>query len=160
MVALAALLVEGRLSRVNALHLRRRGAVDAPDPTYRTVQWAYPACLVTMTIEGLVWGPAPGVTTWAGAILFASAKALKVWVIAALGRRWTYRLVVVPGEPLVTTGPYALMRHPNYVAVIGELTGMALLVGAAVAGPMAVVAYATLLRRRALAEERALQYQR
>lgn len=156
LVALALMLVEQRLSQANARRLRRLGAIEAPDDIYRTVQWVYPACFVALAVEGLVRDVEPGWTTWIGLLVFAAAKALKAWVIVALGMRWTYRVLVLPGAPLVTTGPYAWMRHPNYAAVIGELIGMALLAGAPVMGPVAVVGYGALLRRRAAAEERGL----
>ncbi|HKA79685.1 MAG TPA: isoprenylcysteine carboxylmethyltransferase family protein [Xanthobacteraceae bacterium] len=42
-------------------------------------------------------------------------------VLATLGRRWTTRVIVLPGAPLIDSGPYRLMRHPNYVTVAGEL---------------------------------------
>ena len=45
----------------------------------------------------------------------------RLWVLASLGRRWTTRIIVVPGLPLVTTGLYRLLRHPNYVIVTGEI---------------------------------------
>jgi methyltransferase len=45
----------------------------------------------------------------------------RYWVLATLGRRWTTRVIVLPGAPLVESGPYRLMRHPNYVVVAGEL---------------------------------------
>ena len=54
-------------------------------------------------------------------------------------------------------GPYALLRHLNYVAVVGELLGMALLVGAAVTGPIAVLLFTPLLRQRIRIEDRALR---
>jgi len=63
---------------------------------------------------------------------------------------------VVPGAPLVRSGPYRWMRHPNYIGVIGELVGFALLVEARVTGPVAVLVFSELLRRRIRAEEQAL----
>ena len=65
---------------------------------------------------------------------------------------------MLPGAPLVTSGPYALMRHPNYVAVVGELVSMALLVGARLSGPVGTFLFALLLRRRMHVENRALRY--
>ena len=56
-----------------------------------------------------------------------AAKALKFWAIASLGTRWTYKVLVMPGLPLVPTGPYRWLRHPNYVGVVGELVAMALM---------------------------------
>ena len=148
------MLGELTLSRANERRLRARGAVFPRDDVYPTMQWAYPGCFVLMAVEGMVWGPPPGFTTWMGAVVLVLGKAFKAWVIASLGRRWSYRIVVLPGEALGRRGPYALMRHPNYVAIVGELVGMALLVGAAVTGPLATLFYVWLLRRRVLVEER------
>lgn len=56
----------------------------------------------------------------AGALLIGS-MALRWWAIATLGERWTVRVLVVPGAPLVASGPYRLLRHPNYLAVAVEV---------------------------------------
>lgn len=48
-------------------------------------------------------------------------EAARGWVIAALGSRWTTRIIVVPGEQLVDEGPYRYFRHPNYMVVAGEI---------------------------------------
>jgi methyltransferase len=65
-------------------------------------------------------------------------------------------VLVLPGAPLVSGGPYRLVRHPNYVGVVGELVAMALLSGARITGPLAVLGFGWLLLRRIAAEERAL----
>jgi methyltransferase len=67
-------------------------------------------------------------------------------------------VLVLSGAPLVTQGPYAFVRHPNYIAVVGELLGMALLVGARVTGPLASVLFSLLLARRIRVEDRALRH--
>jgi len=54
-------------------------------------------------------------------IAFLILQIGRYWVLATLGRRWTTRVIVLPGAPLVESGPYRLMRHPNYVIVAGEL---------------------------------------
>jgi methyltransferase len=48
------------------------------------------------------------------------AQALRWWCITTLGPRWNTRVIVVPGLPLVTGGPYRWLNHPNYLAVIVE----------------------------------------
>jgi methyltransferase len=53
----------------------------------------------------------------------------RLWVLASLGRRWTTRIIVVPGVPRVTTGIYRLLRHPNYVIVTGEIIVVPLTLG-------------------------------
>jgi methyltransferase len=92
----------------------------------------------------------------AGAVVFAAAKTLKYWAIATLGPRWTFRVLVPPGSSLNSGGPYRFMRHPNYLGVIGELAGMALIAHAIVSGPIAVVLFAGIIAARIRVEERAL----
>jgi methyltransferase len=157
-LVVAMMLAETWHSRRHEAALRRRGAVEPPGDVYRTMQWAYPLAFVAMAAEGAIAGPAPGATTLAGAATLVAAKALKLWAIASLGQRWTFRVLILPGAPLVTTGPYAFLRHPNYVAVAGELVGMALLVGAPVTGPLGTVLFGWLLWRRIRVEERALRH--
>jgi methyltransferase len=53
----------------------------------------------------------------------------RFWVLAALGRRWTIRIIVVPGEKLVARGPYRWLRHPNYAVVTGEIAAVPLALG-------------------------------
>ena len=65
-------------------------------------------------------------------------------------------MLVLPGAPLVVTGPYRLLRHPNYVAVIGEIVAVAVALQAPVAGVVAALGFGWLIRRRIVVEERAL----
>ncbi len=60
---------------------------------------------------------------WLGWPMFALvllSQALRYWCIVSLGRQWNTRVIVVPGQSLVTRGPYRWVRHPNYVAVVVE----------------------------------------
>jgi methyltransferase len=154
--SLVIMLAELWLSRANERQLRTLGAIEPPGDVYRAMAWTYPLVFVAMGLEGSWAGPAPGPGTLAGAAVFVAAKALKCWAIAALGARWTFRVLVPPHAPLVTRGPYAWLRHPNYVAVIGELAGFALLVGAPVTGILSGVGFGSLIWRRIAVEEQAL----
>jgi methyltransferase len=156
-VVAAFMLLELRLSRRHEQRLLDRGAVAADDPVYPIMRWAYPGAFLAMAIEGAVTGPPPIAFTAAGVAVFVAAKALKFWAVASLGERWTYRVFVLPDEPLVSSGPYRYMRHPNYVGVVGELAGMALLAGSRVTGPLSLVFFGWLLSRRIKAEEKALR---
>jgi methyltransferase len=62
-------------------------------------------------------------------ILFALIEAARIWVLRTLGPRWTTRIIVVPGEQLVATGPYRFVSHPNYLVVIGEIAVLPLVFG-------------------------------
>ena len=64
---------------------------------------------------------------WAG--MFVSAQVLRYWAIASLGDAWNTRIIIVPGRSFVRTGPYRVVSHPNYVAVIMEFIAVPMLVG-------------------------------
>lgn len=147
---------EALLSSFNERLLRARGAIEPPDDVYATMQWAYPLSFVAMAIEGALRGPASPDVLVLGLAIFGFAKALKVWAISSLGPRWSFRVLVLPDAPLVATGPYRLVRHPNYVAVMGELLGMLLIVWAPVIGVVSLAGFGLLLIRRIRVEDRAL----
>ena len=161
-LSLAAVLMmmlgELRLSRRHERELRRHGAEEPPDDVYATMKWAYPAAFAVMAVEGAIGDRIPGFAALVGLVVLSAAKALKFWAMATLGPRWTFRVLVLPGVPLVRRGPYALLRHPNYVAVVGELAGMMLLVGARVTGLVVIPLCSLLLRRRIQVEDRALRH--
>jgi methyltransferase len=147
---------EAVLSAHNERILRARGALEPPDDVIDIMRWAYPGSFVAMAIEGGWQGPATPEVLGAGLVVLGFAKALKVWAISTLGTRWTYRVLVLPGVPLVARGPYAMFRHPNYLAVVGEIVGMALLVSAPVTGVLSFLGFGWLLTRRIAVEDRAL----
>ena len=62
-------------------------------------------------------------------VLFVLLQVGRFWVLATLGRRWTIRVIAVPGEALVAGGPYRFLRHPNYAIVIGEIAMVPLALG-------------------------------
>ncbi len=153
---LAVMAGEAVLSAHNTSVLRARGAVEPPDDVYHLMQVAYPLAFVVMAIEGALRGPSPQVALASGLAVFGLAKALKGWAISSLGSRWSFRVLVPPGEPPIAQGPYRLMRHPNYLAVCGEIVGAALIVGAFVSGAAALLGFGWLMLRRIAVEDRAL----
>ncbi len=155
-LAFIPMLLEARRSATNDRTLRARGAIEPPDDVYRAMQLAYPACFLAVVLESWARGGGLGAGALAGGLLFAAAKALKYWAIATLGERWTFRVLVPPGSTRTGGGPYRLMRHPNYVAVVGELLGFAMLGQAPIAGIVAIAGFGALLRARVHVEERAL----
>ena len=157
-VMLAIMLLEQQRSLANERALLARGAVEPADDVYPIMRWTYPAAFVVMAIEGAMFGPSPGLTTVIGVAVLVAAKALKFWAIGSLGPRWTFRVLVPSDAPLVSHGPYAFLNHPNYVAVVGELIGFAIVVGARVTGPIATIVFGLLLRSRIKVENNALRH--
>ena len=153
---LVIMLAELTRSRRHERELRRLGAVEADRDVYRAMAFVYPLMFVVMAGEGALFGPAADWVLIGGVTIFVAAKLLKLWAIRALGLRWSYRVLVLPGTPLVTTGPYAYLRHPNYVAVFGEIAGFAMMVGAVWTGIGSLLLFGLLVRRRIAIEENAL----
>jgi methyltransferase len=156
LVVLVLMALETRRAQRNERRQRARGGIEPPGDVYPMMRVAYPAAFVLMALEGAWRGlPARGLMA-AGIAVFATAKILKWWAIASLGSCWTFRVIVVPGDRLVRTGPYRYLAHPNYVAVIGELIGFAMIMGATLSGPVATAGFALLIRARVSIERRAL----
>jgi methyltransferase len=155
-IVFGTMLVEARRASRNERAQLARGGVEPPGDVYRVMRVVYPLAFLTMLGEGFIGGGPLSSVPAAGGLVFAAAKALKWWAIRSLGPAWTFRVVVVPGARLVTQGPYKWLRHPNYVAVMGELAGVALMAGAPVSGLAAVTVFGLLIAKRIAVEDRAL----
>jgi methyltransferase len=159
LTVLASLLImagEALLSSFNERALRARGAIEPQDDVIGWMRLAYPGAFIAMAVEGALTGPARPDVLMGGLALFGLAKALKVWAISSLGSKWSYRVLVVPGDPLVTTGPYRFISHPNYVAVVGEIISVAMIVWAPITGTLATIGFGWLMILRMRVEDRAL----
>lgn len=94
---------------------------------------------------------------WPMLALVIAAQVLRWWCIRVLGHQWNTRIVVVPGLPRVTDGPYRLFPHPNYVAVVVEGFALPLVHGAWLTAAVFTLVNAGLLTVRIRAENRALR---
>jgi methyltransferase len=150
------LLIEAARAARNEASQRAIGGIEPRGDVYRVMQFAYPAAFLAMIAEGAMRGTPPLPAFAGGAAVFTLTKALKWWAIVSLGRAWTFRVIVVPRAPLVWSGPYRFLRHPNYVAVVGELVGVAMMSGARVTGPLATVLFGLLMLKRIQIENRAI----
>jgi methyltransferase len=86
-----------------------------------------------------------------------AAQGLRWWCIGTLGRQWNTRVVVVPGAERVTGGPYRVVPHPNYVAVVAEGVALPLVNSAWITALVFSTLNAVLLRERIRVENRALE---
>jgi methyltransferase len=147
---------EAVLSRVNETLLRAKGAIEPAGDVIAIMRWAYPASFIAMGVEGALTGPSPREVLMWGLALLGVAKALKVWAITTLGSRWTYRVLVLPDAALITSGPYRFVSHPNYIAVIGEIASVAMIVWAPITGVLATIGFGALMVQRIRIEDLAL----
>lgn len=88
--------------------------------------------------------------------LFFAAQIARFWVLFTLGRRWTIRIIVVPGEKLVARGPYRFLRHPNYAVVTAEIALVPLVLGLPIYALVFSILNAGVLAVRIPAENAAL----
>ena len=139
------------LARRNTARLLAEGGVEAGRRHYPLIVALHAVWLAGLW--ALAWDR-PANLAWLA--LFAVLQALRVWVIATLGPRWTTRIIVLPGAPLVRRGPYRLLPHPNYAVVAGEIAVLPLVFGLWGYALAFSLANAAILFVRIRAEDRAL----
>ena len=160
LVALVALerLVELLVSNRNAAWSFARGGRETGQGHYRFMVLLHSGFLVAMLVEAWVRRPeVPPTLAWTMLALVLASQALRWWCIATLGRRWNTRVIIVPGLPPVSSGPYRFLSHPNYVAVVVEGIALPLVHGAWVTALVFTVANAALLAVRIRVENAALR---
>jgi methyltransferase len=104
------------LSRRNTARLLGRGAVEVGARHYPLLVLLHAAWLISLWIFGRTQE-----VNWLALFGFAALQGVRLWVLISLGSRWTTRIIVLPGEPLVVSGPYRYLSHPNYAIVAGEI---------------------------------------
>ena len=93
---------------------------------------------------------------WPMLAIVVAAQALRWWCITTLGQQWNTRVVVIPGAPRISGGPYRLLPHPNYVAVIAEGIALPLVHTAWITALVFTVLNGALLATRITTENTAL----
>lgn len=153
----AARLVELRIAKRNVRNLLAQGGVEAAPGHYPVMVLLHTGFLLACPLE--VWlldRPFRPALAAPMLVLLLLAAALRFWVIATLGGRWTTRIICLPGVPPVLGGPYRFVRHPNYLAVVTEIAALPLVHGAWLTALVFSAANAWLLKVRIRAEEEAL----
>lgn len=144
-------LVELPIARTNTKRLIAEGGHEVGARHYPLIVALHATWLLTL------WWLAPGRPVHLSfLILFALIEAGRIWVLRTLGRRWTTRIIVVPGEKLVATGPYRFVSHPNYLVVIAEIAVLPLVFGLWQVALIFSLLNAAILTIRIRAENRAL----
>lgn len=105
------------LARRNARRLLAAGAVEHGRAHYPFIIALHVAWLLAMFF--LVSPEQPAHLWLLG--LYLLVQVGRVWVIASLGRFWTTRVITLPDTPLVRSGPYRVLRHPNYAVITAEI---------------------------------------
>lgn len=149
-------LAELVVARRNERWAQERGGVEHGAGHYPVMVALHTGLLAAIPLEAVLRDRQPP-RAWPvllGACF--AAQGLRWWCISTLGPRWNTRVIVLPGAPPVVAGPYRLLDHPNYVAVVVEGLALPLLAGASRTAAAFSVANALLLRHRIRVEDEAL----
>jgi methyltransferase len=139
------------LARRNTRRLLAAGGVERGAEHYPLMVGLHAAWL--FGLWALAWDRSANL---AWATVYLALEALRVWVLASIGARWTTRIIVVPGESLVRKGPYRFLPHPNYAVVVGEIAVLPLVFGLTAYAIVFSVLNASLLWLRIRTEDAAL----
>ncbi|WP_422747702.1 isoprenylcysteine carboxyl methyltransferase family protein [Mycobacterium sp. WMMD1722] len=143
------------VSQRNLAWSRSRGGTEFGAGHYPVMVVLHTGLLAGCLAEARRRHPSRRVTA-AALTVAVLAQALRWWCITTLGRQWNTRVVVIPGAARVARGPYRLMPHPNYVAVVLEGVALPLAGGAWLTATVFSVLNAVLLRTRISVENTAL----
>jgi methyltransferase len=104
------------LARHNTQKLLARGALEIGAAHYPLIVSLHAVWLATLWLLGR-----DQEVNLLALAAFVIMQGLRIWILATLGSRWTTRILVLPGEPLIASGPYRYLAHPNYAVVIAEI---------------------------------------
>jgi methyltransferase len=148
---------EMAVSRRNAAWALARGGVETGRGHFPVMVMLHTGllagCVAEVWLAGRPFVPALG---WPMLALVVASQGVRLWCVRALGPRWNTRVIVVPGTPPVTSGPYRFLRHPNYAVVVVEGLALPLVHSAWITAVVFTAANAPLLVVRVRAEHRAL----
>ena len=139
------------ISSYNTHELKARGAFEVAPWHYPLIVAVHAAWLISLWLLGR-----DQPVNVVGLTGYLVLQGLRFWVMWTLGSRWTTRIIVLPGQPLVSGGPYRFLSHPNYAVVAGEVMLLPMILDLPLLAAVFTVLNAAVLAIRIAAENRAL----
>jgi methyltransferase len=139
------------ISSHNTRKLLAGGAVEVAPRHYPLIVAVHAAWLISLWVFGR--DQAVNIVALS---LYLVLQGFRFWVIRTLGPRWTTRIIVLPGQPLVAAGPYRFLSHPNYAVVASEIAVLPLVLNLPLLAVVFTILNAAALAIRLRAENRAL----
>jgi protein-S-isoprenylcysteine O-methyltransferase Ste14 len=96
------------------------------------------------------------VAVWIGLGILWCGIALRLWSFRTLGRYFTFTVQTSGDQPVITGGPYRLIRHPGYAGLLVAVIGFGLVIRNYLSLISLTAAVACGLVYRIQVEERAL----
>src|SRR5258705_13310585 len=134
-----------------------RGACKVKDPIFRWMAMFHALVLVAAAAE-VVFLHRPFIPALAVPMiaLFILANIIRWWVIRTLGEHWNVQVMDSTKLGVITTGPFAYVRHPNYAAVFLEMFFLPMIHTAWITAIAGSLAHAIVLSQRLATEEKVL----
>ena len=139
------------VSHYNTQRLMARGAMEVAPRHYPLIVAVHAGWLISLWVFGRQ--QPVNIVFLTGYLVL---QGFRFWMLWTLGARWTTRIIVLPGQPLVSGGPYRFLPHPNYAVVAGEIAVLPLTLGLPLLAAVFTVLNAAVLAIRITAENRAL----
>ena len=139
------------VSHYNTRRLMGRGAVEVAPRHYPLVVAVHAGWLISLWVLGR-----DRPVNMIALTVYLLLQGARFWVMRTLGARWTTRIIVLPGESLMKTGPYRFLAHPNYAVVAGEIAVLPFVLGLPLVAVIFTVLNSAVLAIRIRAENRAL----
>lgn len=115
------------ISRRHQRQLLRRGGFEIGASHYPFMVTLHTAWLIAVALWAVL---TPSHINLFFLTAYVLVQPFRFWVMSTLGAYWTTRIIMVPDAPLITSGPYRFVKHPNYVIVVLEIALLPLALGA------------------------------
>lgn len=145
-------LIELVIARHNERQLLKKGAYEVGAEHYPFMLLLHSGFFVSLWLEGQFVTPP---LIWL--LFFALLQLVRIWCLRSLGLFWNTKILILPGATIVSKGPYAYIRHPNYCIVCLELALLPLMFEAYVTAVLFTVLNGWMLSVRIPLENQALQ---
>jgi methyltransferase len=149
-------LIELKIARRNTERLLDEGGIEHGASDYPLIVLMH-ACFLAALVFAV---PADSAINWLWVAAYGALQGLRAWTMLSLGRYWTTRIITLPGRPLVKTGPYSYIRHPNYVVVAGEIAVLPMILDQYLIAVVFSIANAILIYQRIRTEDAVLAERR
>ena len=143
-------LIELPIAARNTKRLKAQGGIEHSPGHYPLI-----VAVHTGWILAMIWLGYDNRVSMVWLAVYAVLQILRVYILGTLGKRWTTRIIVVPGEAKVTKGLFGVVRHPNYMLVMAEIIVAPLVLGLWPVALIFAVLNAVVLSIRIRAEDRA-----
>ncbi|WP_337018780.1 isoprenylcysteine carboxyl methyltransferase family protein [Oceanobacillus massiliensis] len=149
-------LIELVIARSNERWMKERGAIEKEADHYKWFIRLHTLFFISILLETWLNNNIDYPLNYTLLAIFILTQLVRIWCIYSLGRFWNTKIIILPGEELVSKGPYKFVKHPNYIIVGIELFVIPLLFGAIYTAIIFPLLHIMKLTVHIPAEERAL----